>query len=124
MRKTKGIQVSFAAIVVVILLAAVIVVFRSYGPAPGQETVVGENEVKIQGFAFNPSSITINVGTAITWKNFDSVTHTVTSTGGPTSFDSGNISPGQTWQYIFTQAGTYTYKCTPHPYMTGTVIVQ
>jgi plastocyanin len=38
-------------------------------------------------------------------------------------FDSGDIAPGETFSYTFTEAGTFDYFCTPHPWMMGTVIV-
>ncbi len=117
----KGSQVVIAAIVIIVVVAVAVVLSRGYGQGPPP----GENQVNIQGFAFNPSSITVSAGTTITWTNKDSTTHTVTSTGGPASFDSGNLTQGQTFQYTFTQTGTYTYRCDRHPTtMTGTVVVQ
>lgn len=120
----KGSQTAIVAIAVIAVAVAVVVLYLGYyGPSqPAQQP--GENQVYIQNYAFNPSSITVSVGTTVTWTNLDGVVHTVTSTGGPVSFDSGSLSQGQSWQFTFTQAGTYTYRCTLHPYMTGTVIVQ
>jgi len=80
------------------------------------------NKVSIQGFAFNPSSITVSVGTTVTWTNNDSVTHTVTSDTG--AFSSGNLNPGQTFSHTFNQAGTFAYHCSIHTSMHGTVVVQ
>lgn len=81
----------------------------------------GMNEVWIQGMAFNPSTITVTSGTTITWTNKDGVAHTVTSTTG--LFDSGSISSNGTYSHLFNTAGTYPYKCTIHPSMTATVVV-
>jgi plastocyanin len=81
-----------------------------------------ENMVSIIEFVFQPSSITVSVGTTVTWKNNGSVTHTVTSTSG--LFNSGNISPGDNFQFTFENAGTYAYHCSIHTFMTGTVVVQ
>ena len=78
--------------------------------------------INIVNFAFDPSSITIDVGDTIVWTNQDSSSHTVTSNDG-TTFDSGSISNGNTFSFTFTSAGTFDYKCTPHPSMTGTVTV-
>src|ERR1700745_3009744 len=82
----------------------------------------GTNEVWMQNTAFTPSSITVAVNTTIKWTNKDGMNHTVTSTTG--LFDSGNISSGGVYSRQFTATGTYPYKCTIHPGMTGTVIVQ
>ncbi|MBI5399449.1 cupredoxin family copper-binding protein [Candidatus Saganbacteria bacterium] len=80
--------------------------------------------VNIQDFAFSSSALSISVETTVTWTNRDSVTHTVTVNSGPTSFDSGSITPGSSFSHQFTWAGTYEYHCLPHPYMTGTITVR
>jgi uncharacterized repeat protein (TIGR01451 family) len=80
-----------------------------------------ENSVSIIDFAFQPSSITVSVGTTVIWTNTGGVTHNVTSTTD--LFSSGNISPGGTFQFTFENAGTYNYTCTIHGFA-GAVIVQ
>lgn len=70
---------------------------------------------------FNPASLTVSVGDTVIWLNTDSTSHTVTSDTG--AFDSGFLTPGDRWSYTFTQAGTYAYHCTPHPIMTGAIVV-
>jgi plastocyanin len=73
--------------------------------------------------AFSPVSLTVAVGTAVTWTNNDSVAHTVTS--DTKVFDSGSITAAVgTYSYTFTVAGTYNYHCTIHPMMTAKIIVQ
>ena len=78
-------------------------------------------------FAFSPATITIKVGTTITWTNTTSAPHTVTSDDG-TTFDSGINNPiganGGTFSFTFTRAGTFTYHCQIHPFMKATVVVQ
>jgi plastocyanin len=88
----------------------------------GAVAVAATRAVAISGFAFSPSSLTINVGDRITWTNSDSVAHTATATGG--AFDTGDIAEGQSASVRFTKAGTYAYYCTPHPSMTGTIRVR
>ena len=80
------------------------------------------NQVSIEGFAFNPSSITVPAGTTVTWTNNDSVTHTVTSDSG--AFDSGNLAPGKTFTFTFSQPGSFAYHCKIHTSMHATVVVQ
>ena len=80
------------------------------------------NEVWMQNTAFNPSTITINTGTTITWRNKDSMNHTVTSTSG-SELNSGTIGGGATFTHQFNTAGTYAYHCTIHSGMTGQVVV-
>jgi plastocyanin len=94
--------------------------------APASPTAVSGTSaaVTIQGFAFSPQVITVKEGTTITWTDMDSTAHTVTSVSGPTSFNSGDLTPsGGTFQFKFSEAGTYNYHCMIHPSMTATVIV-
>jgi plastocyanin len=80
------------------------------------------NSVAIASFAFSPASLTVAVGTKVTWTNNDSVTHTVTADQGA-AFNSGPLSPGQTFSFTFTKAGTYSYHCNIHPSMMATIVV-
>ncbi len=77
--------------------------------------------VTIRNFSFGPSTITIKVGDSVTWTNSDAVTHTATADDG--SWDTGSISKGESKNTTFNTPGTYTYHCTPHPFMKGTVVV-
>ncbi|MHB8088165.1 MAG: cupredoxin domain-containing protein [Anaerolineaceae bacterium] len=79
-------------------------------------------EVEIEDFAYLSAAITIKVGTTVTWTNKDSVRHTVSSDTG--LFESGLFGKGESFSHTFTEAGTFTYHCAPHPYMKGTVIVE
>lgn len=90
-------------------------------PQPTPEPARTVN-ASIAGFAFQPGSITINKGDTIIWTNNDSVAHTVTADSG--SFASGMLSTGQTFSKTFSVPGTYSYYCSPHPSMRGTVIVK
>ena len=79
-------------------------------------------DVSMKSFAFDPITLTVAVGTTVTWTNDDNVAHNVTADDG--SFTSGSIAAGDTYAFTFTTAGTYTYKCTIHqPNMVGTIIV-
>ncbi len=79
-------------------------------------------------FTFSPATITIKAGATVTWKNVTSVAHTVTSDDGGKAFDSGTSNPiaaqTGTFSFTFKTPGTFTYHCTFHPFMKGTVIVQ
>lgn len=85
--------------------------------APGN----GGSSVSIANFAFSPQSLTVKVGTKVTWTNKDSLTHTVTADGGAFS---QTVPPGSTFSFTFTKAGTYSYHCAIHTSMTATIIVQ
>ena len=78
--------------------------------------------VTIENFKYVSDTITVAVGTTVTWTNKDSVRHTVTDDNG--SFDSGLFGQGETFSYTFNRPGEYDYHCIPHPYMTGKIIVE
>lgn len=84
------------------------------GAAPGTVTIAN--------MAFGPSSLSVKVGTTVTWKNNDGYAHTVTSDDG-TSFNSGNLAGGASFSYKTITAGTFNYHCSIHSGMTGTLIV-
>ena len=84
--------------------------------------VAGETIVAIQGMKYVPATVTVAPGSTVRWVNRDSMEHTVTSTEG--KWDSGTIRPGETWSRRFDEPGSYPYVCTPHPFMTGTVVVR
>jgi len=77
---------------------------------------------------FIPSTVKIDAGTTVTWKNPDSTYHTITSGtllgGVDGKFDSGLIFTGNSFSYKFNAAGTYDYICMVHPWMQGIVIVE
>nr|MBA3263744.1 cupredoxin domain-containing protein [Thermoleophilaceae bacterium] len=78
--------------------------------------------VTISDFQFSPSSVTVNVGDTVTWTNDGPTPHSATANDG--SFDTGIMDAGQSGAHTFNQAGTFSYICTPHPNMQGTVVVQ
>jgi plastocyanin len=81
------------------------------------------HEVAIQNFAFAPKSLVVSVGTRVVWTNHDEEPHVVTSAGG-TFVSSKALDSGDTYAVMFLKPGTYTYYCSIHPMMVGTIIVQ
>ena len=77
--------------------------------------------VAIADFAFSPATLTIATGDTVTWTNDDPAVHTATSTTG--AFDSGDLVQGASFSVTFDTPGTYDYLCTPHPTMTGQIVV-
>ncbi len=73
--------------------------------------------------SYSPSPLTMRVGQAVNWHNLDSIEHTATLDGG---FNTGNIAAFSAHDDAVTmsRAGTFTYHCTIHPTMVGTIIVQ
>ena len=81
-------------------------------------------DVKIDNFSFGPASLTISVGSTVTWTNRDDIPHTVVSADDPKVFKSKVLDTDEKFSFTFTRAGTYAYFCSIHPKMTGKVIVQ
>jgi plastocyanin len=78
---------------------------------------------------YNPSPVNVANGRTVLWKNNDITAHTVTE-GNPSGntpsngFDSGILSPGQTFKHVFEKPATVAYFCRLHPFMLGQVIVK
>jgi plastocyanin len=77
--------------------------------------------VSMVDFSFSPASTTVAVGDTVTWHNTGQAPHTATADDG--SFDTGTIQPGGSGSHTFNSAGTFSYICTIHPNMHGTVRV-
>lgn len=86
------------------------------------QAIAGKNSVSIQNFAFSPATLTIKAGDKVSWTNQDSAGHSATA--DDSSFDTGVLAQGQSGSITFSKAGTYTYHCSVHPMMKGTIIVQ
>jgi plastocyanin len=84
-------------------------------------------EVDAVNIAFSPESLTVTVGTTVTWTNQDVVRHTVTSgdPGDPDgTFDEPLGAEGDTATVTFDEPGTFVYHCDLHRNMTGEVVVE
>jgi plastocyanin len=79
-------------------------------------------EVKIDNFSFGPATLTVPVGTTVTWTNRDDIPHTVVSTDGV--FKSKVLDTDEKFTCTFSKTGTFPYFCSIHPKMTAKVIVQ
>jgi plastocyanin len=92
----------------------------------------GQAAVDVQASSnqWHPSSIIIDQGTKVTWRNADAVAHNVKKSadavdfGAPFGIESSDFGPGKTYAFTFTKPGTYHYECTIHAGMTGTVEVR
>ena len=77
--------------------------------------------IVIEGFEFNPATLTVHRGDRIVWRNKDLVPHTATSHG---VFDSRGIAPASSWTYVARKVGTLPYICAFHPTMQASLIVE
>ncbi|MGH9144164.1 MAG: cupredoxin domain-containing protein [Vicinamibacterales bacterium] len=82
-------------------------------------TMVGDRASQ----SYSPNPTTMRVGQTVAWKNGDTTAHTATQDAA--RFDSGTISAGATSSpLMMSTAGTFTYHCTIHPGMVGSLVVQ
>jgi plastocyanin len=75
--------------------------------------------VSISNFQFVPKTLTVAKGTKVTWTNNDTTGHNVTFT----AFKSKTLAHGKKFSHVFATAGTFSYKCTIHPGMSGKIVV-
>lgn len=78
--------------------------------------------VAMDGVSFRPQELIVKVGETVTWTNKDPFPHNVTSATG--AFKSEYLDPDQQWQFRVTTVGRFSYKCTLHPGMSRTLIVE
>ena len=77
------------------------------------------HRVPIDGLA---AALTVKAGDSIVWINKDPFPHTVTSQAG--GFDSRPLQQAQSWTYVASKKGEFSYICTLHPTMKGTLRVE
>ena len=81
-----------------------------------------QNTIEIKDFAFNPQTITVKSGEKVTWVNRDEEPHTVVSVEKQFKKSSA-LDTDQSFTITAGAPGTYTYFCSVHPKMTGTIVV-
>lgn len=93
-------------------------------PITTMPQVPGNYEVRIPGWEFIPSSITVPTGSTVSWINTDSIVHSVKSVDG---LFNESLTPGKSFSYTFNKPGTFSYYCEDHDgnaSESGTVVVQ
>ena len=96
-----------------------------FGAPPASAPVQsGSVQIAYRNITIQPDTVKVKVGGTITWTNYDSIEHNVTSEGGPQRFASGNIGEGTHFAITATTPGVIHYECTIHPTsMNGTIEV-
>jgi plastocyanin len=113
--------------VVLVLAAALLLAACGSGGGSGSSSGSGAESstksITISNFMFSPMHAAVAPGSTVSVTNKDSVTHTLTATGG--QFNTGDIGPGATKTFTApSKAGTYDYICNIHQYMMGTIVVR
>jgi len=89
--------------------------------APAAGNAPRSEKVEIVNFTYKPDPVTIQEGGKVIWINRDSAPHTATADDG--SFDTGELQEGKLKSETFKEAGEFTYFCSVHPNMHGTIRV-
>ena len=78
--------------------------------------------VVIDNFTFSPERLKVKAGTTVTWTNHDDIPHTVAAKDR--GFKSKVMDTDESFTFTFSTPGEYTYFCSLHPHMTGTIVVE
>ena len=88
-------------------------------PTAAKAPASSSGAVAVADNSFTPASVKVAVGERVTFENEGAIAHTVTGD----DFDSGSLAPGDTFTFKASEAGTFSYVCTFHPGMQGTIEV-
>jgi plastocyanin len=103
------------AVIARVLAAAVL------AAAPLSLALAAEVEITINEHAFTPATLTVAKGTTVVWTNLDDTPHNVAANGK--QFKSPALDTKDSFRWTFSEAGSFPYYCTLHPFMKGTVTV-
>ena len=96
--------------------------FALGGEMKNTDSTGKQNRIEIKDFAFNPQSITVKSGEKVTWIKRDEEPHTIVSVEKQFK-KSTALDTDQEFTITAGAPGTYTYFCSVHPKMTGTIVV-
>ena len=95
------------------------------GSTAPQTPVVSQSKeftVEIRDFTFRPNDLTVSAGARVTWVNRDGAPHDATEDDG--AWNTERLFKDDSNAITFDRAGVYSYHCTIHPQMKGTLKVQ
>lgn len=83
-----------------------------------------------ENYVPNKAKVLLGISNKVIWQNLDETAHTVTPdhrTSDAYSGDFGSIGvikPGESFEFLFTDAQEILYHCEPHPWMTGKISIE
>lgn len=117
-----GIWVRAADLAAVIVAIALLLADSAKVSATAHQTPRAAVNVTMDHFSFRPATLSVAVGTTVTWINRDGIPHTVVSRKGV--FRSKVLDTNEQFSYTFPKPGTFPYFCSIHPMMTGKIVVR
>jgi len=109
-----------SGILVMMLLAIMIFACKKYNNNYNNSNG-NSPTIHMKNDAFSAGNVTVSTGSNVMWVNDDTKVHTVTADDG--SFNSGDIQPGNSYNFTFKSTGTYAYHDAHNSSMTGMVTV-
>jgi plastocyanin len=108
----------------VVALIAVLATRAIQGPSDTTAATAkaGAHAIVIKDFKFGPPTLTVAKGTTLKVANADGTTHTLSAKNA--SFTTGDLASGKSATIKLNRAGTFSYYCKIHNYMTGTLVVK
>lgn len=89
----------------------------------GEDLQIENVIIPISGLEYTLPKVTVKAGSTVAWLNQDTQQHDVTPDKNGSFDGSKLLNKGDSYSYTFNDPGTYDYHCSPHPHMTGTVVV-
>jgi len=83
-----------------------------------------------ENYVPNQAKVLLGISNKVIWQNNDDTAHTVTPDhrtfdGYSRDFGShGVLKPGDSYEFLFTEAQEILYHCEPHPWMTGKISIE
>ena len=100
------------------ILLFILGIFSQIAIAGGNANVVG-----IKDFLFTPQEITIKRGETVRWENREKRQYHSVWFEALGEEEPDYIFPDESYEREFKEAGSFPYRCGPHPRMTGVVHV-
>ena len=103
-----------------VLVASAVGLTSCGGGDDGNAAPAEPGTVILRPSAFQPETITIAAGETVTWKWREKVSHNIVGKGGIDK----KVADNGTYTHTFDKKGTYDYRCTVHPGMDGSIVVE
>lgn len=115
--------VVIAAAFVATLAAVLVLALAPGGPSPSTASAAATVTINIKDYEYSKKTVTIKRGQTVKWVNRDEMKHNATSnkSGGPKG---KLLAKGKSYTWKATKKGTFSYFCTPHPFMKGKIVVK
>ena len=98
--------------------AGLLLAVSSVGAAAASAT----HTITIADMKFSPEALTVKRGDTIVWVNKDFFPHNARA--ADRTFQSPDLETNKTWRYVAAKSGRFSYVCTLHPTMKGTLVVK